>query len=141
MKMAAVLPDIRAVRNILSAVLNGRATPEELERHLLPHFPKYPEDSDTITVGSLTFSTRRWICECLGVLAEQGVLTSEGDELVLADDDGTRLAAALGVGATGYFDGGDGKTSLEQLVAALVAAYGYPAVSAALDAAAPSEDA
>jgi len=139
--MAAVLPDIRAVRNILSAVLNGRATPAELERHLLPQFPKHPEDTDTIAIGGLTVSTRQWICECLGVLAEQGVLTSEGDELVLADDDGTRLAAALGVGATGYFDGGQGKTSLEELVAALVAAFGQPAVSAALRAAAPAEDA
>lgn len=138
--MAAVLPDIRAVRNILSAVLGGRATPTELERHLLPHFPKHPEDTDSLVVGTLTVSTRQWICECLGVLAEQGVLTSEDDELVLADDDdGTRLAAALGVGATGYFDGGDGKTSLEELVAALVTAFGHTAVQSALDGTAPTE--
>lgn len=139
--MAAVLPDIRAVRNILCGMLNGRATPGELEAQLLPHFPKHPKDSDSIVVGDLTFSTRQWICECLGVLAEQGVLASEGSELVLLDDDGTRLAAALGVGATGYFDGGDGTTPLEELVTALVSAYGQAAVRSALDAASPTEGA
>jgi hypothetical protein len=138
--MAAVLPDIRAVRNILSAALNGRATPAELERHLLPHFAKHPTDAGSAAVGGLKFSTRQWICECLGVLAEQGVLTSEGNELVLVDDcDGTRFAAALGVGATGYFDGSDSKTSLEELIEALVCAFGEAAVRSALDAAAPTE--